>query len=135
MGTLSLPFAEVAPEKPVRDLSSRSSRQSTNNQPTIACEDNSVFTRKLPDGKMQLIATSPPYNPRKEYEAETSLDAYLEAQKRVISECVRLLHPQESLCWQVGSYVKDGQVIPLDAVLYPIFRDQVYSPNKLHGGN
>ena len=60
----------------------------------------------------------------KAYEAKTSLDAYLESQERVISECVRVLHPQGSLCWQVGNYVDNGELVPLDAVLYPIFRAQ-----------
>ena len=40
----------------------------------------------------------------------------------MIAECVRLLHPNGSLCWQVGNYVEDGEVFPLDAVLYPVFK-------------
>ena len=75
--------------------------------------------RRLPDEGMKLIVTSPPYNLGKGYEAKTSLDAYLEAQDRVIYECVRLLHPRGSLCWQVGNYVENGEIVPLDAVLYP----------------
>ena len=79
---------------------------------------------RLPDGWMKLIVTSPPYNLGKEYEARTSLDNYLEMQERVIGECVRLLHPQGSICWQVGNYVNDGEIVPLDSVLYPLFRNQ-----------
>lgn len=71
---------------------------------------------------MKLIVTSPPYNLGKEYEAKSSLDDYLENQTRVISQCVRLLDPQGSICWQVGNYVDNGEVIPLDVLLYPIFR-------------
>ena len=89
---------------------------------TLACEDNLAFMERIRDGQMQLIVTSPPYNLGKDYEAKTSLDDYLEGQERVISECVRLLHPQGSICWQVGNYVNDGEIIPLDAVLYPLFR-------------
>ena len=73
---------------------------------------------------MKLVVTSPPYNLGKDYEAKTSLDNYLEAQERVISECVRVLHPQGSICWQVGNYVNNGEIVPLDAVLYPVFRNQ-----------
>ena len=79
---------------------------------------------ELPDERMKLIVTSPPYNLGKEYESRTPLDAYVEAQERVIRECVRLLHPKGSICWQVGNYVKNGEIIPLDTVLYPVFQAQ-----------
>lgn len=74
--------------------------------------------------QMKLIVTSPPYNLGKEYETKSSLDDYLATQSAVIKQCVRLLHPQGSLCWQVGNYVDDGEIVPLDAVLYPILREQ-----------
>ena len=95
-------------------------------QPTrelvLACEDNLSFMERLPDGQMKLVVTSPPYNLGKDYEDKTSLDAYIESQERVISECVRVLHPQGSICWQVGNYVENGEIVPLDAILYPVFR-------------
>ena len=72
---------------------------------------------------MNLIVTSPPYNIGKSYERRSSMELYLENQEQVIAECVRLLHPQGSLCWQIGNHItKDGEVIPLDIVLYPIFQ-------------
>lgn len=92
-------------------------------QPVIACEDNLRFMAKLPDGAMKLIVTSPPYNLGKSYERREPLDAYLESQREVIGECVRLLHPQGSLCWQVGNWVSDGEIVPLDSLLYPVFRE------------
>ena len=88
----------------------------------VACEDNLLFMQRLSDEKFKLIVTSPPYNLGKPYEGKSSLDVYVAAQKRVIQECVRLLHPQGSLCWQVGNYVEKGEIVPLDTVLYPIFR-------------
>ncbi|HOA52669.1 MAG TPA: site-specific DNA-methyltransferase, partial [Thermogutta sp.] len=33
----------------------------------------------------------------------------------------RVLDDQGSICWQVGNYVDNGEIIPLDIVLYPIF--------------
>ncbi len=48
---------------------------------------------------------------------------YLEQQRSVIQACVRVLHPQGSICWQVGNYVESGRVIPLDVKLYPIFEE------------
>lgn len=88
----------------------------------MACQDNLDFMRPLADESMQLIVTSPPYNIGKAYEKRSSLDAYAEKQAQVISECVRLLHPRGSLCWQVGNHVQSGEIFPLDIVLYPIFR-------------
>ena len=88
----------------------------------LACIDNIRFMADLPDESMQLIVTSPPYNISKEYEAEASLADYLDTQGSVIAECVRLLRPQGSICWQVGNYISHGEIIPLDAVLFPIFR-------------
>ena len=92
-------------------------------EPVLACKDNLDFMCNLPDEIFGLIVTSPPYNLGKEYETRSPLNAYLEAQQRVIRECVRLLHPQGSICWQVGNYVRDGEIVPLDSVLYPMFRD------------
>lgn len=84
--------------------------------------DNLDFMSDMIDESMQLIVTSPPYNMGKQYEAKSSLDTYLDAQAAVIAECVRLLRPQGSICWQVGNYVDNGEIVPLDTVLFPIFR-------------
>jgi adenine-specific DNA-methyltransferase len=75
----------------------------------------------IPDESLQLIVTSPPYNIGKEYEKRLKLEIYLEQQAVVIRECVRCLSPQGNICWQVGNYVDNGTIIPLDTVLYPIF--------------
>ena len=88
----------------------------------LACEDNLVFMAKLPDASFKLIVTSPPYNVGKSYERRATLEHYLQSQQRVIAECVRLLHPSGSLCWQVGNFVDRGEIVPLDTVLYPIFK-------------
>lgn len=90
---------------------------------TMRCEDNLTFMRPLPDGMMHLIVTSPPYNIGKRYERRSPLDSYIQAQAQVISECVRLLSDRGSLCWQVGNHVDNGEIVPLDVVLYPIFRE------------
>ena len=91
------------------------------NHASLACEENLAFMARLQDGLFKLVVTSPPYNLGKDYEVRTSLSEYLEAQERVISECVRVLHPQGSICWQTGNYVNNGEIVPLDAVLYPVF--------------
>lgn len=91
-------------------------------QARLACADNLDFMATLPAQSMKLIVTSPPYNIGKSYERRSPLDSYVEGQARVIAECVRLLHPQGSLCWQTGNHVDSGEVFPLDTVLYPVFK-------------
>lgn len=87
----------------------------------IKCMDNLKFMHDLEPESMKLIVTSPPYNIGKAYETRRSLEKYKEAQAATIAEAVRLLHPKGSICWQVGNYVADGAVMPLDILLYPLF--------------
>lgn len=89
----------------------------------IVCADNLQFMKGLKDGSMQLIVTSPPYNIGKDYETKEALDTYLAAQSKVIAECVRLLDPRGSICWQVRNHAESGEIFPLDIMLYPIFRE------------
>ncbi len=77
--------------------------------------------RNLPAQSMQLVVTSPPYNLGKKYEKRSALDSYLSWQAEVIAEAVRVLRPQGSICWQVGNYVENGEIVPLDIALYPFF--------------
>lgn len=88
----------------------------------MECEDNLAFMSKLESGSMKLIVTSPPYNIGKAYERRAPLDRYIESQEATIGECVRLLHENGSICWQVGNHVQDGEIFPLDTVLYPVFK-------------
>lgn len=85
--------------------------------------DNLKFMRSLEDESMNLIVTSPPYNLGKTYEFKRSQDVYLEEQSAAIAEAVRLLNPKGSLCWQVGNHVDNGEIFPLDILLYPLFRN------------
>lgn len=89
----------------------------------IECRDNLSFMRSLPNESMHLIVTSPPYNIGKEYETRTTNALYIEEQAAAIAEAVRLLHPKGSICWQVGNGIDDGEVFPLDILLYPKFKD------------
>lgn len=91
------------------------------NFPILACESNLDFLRNIADDEFKLIVTSPPYNLGKQYENKLSVDEYLAVHRKVIGECVRTLHPRGSLCWQVGNFVRKGEIIPLDTLLYPIF--------------
>lgn len=119
-----LSFPAPSPETPRTLPSAAVPTGNPRHEPVLACEDNLSFMARLVDGHVKLVVTSPPYNIGKDYEDKLTLADYLEKQGRVIQECVRVLHPQGSICWQVGNYVDDGEIVPLDAVLYPLFRDQ-----------
>jgi len=80
-----------------------------------------LFT-DIPDEFVKLVVTSPPYNLGKEYEEKLSVEQYIEQQEHVIKECVRVLHRNGSICWQVGNYVNNGEILPLDMILFPVFR-------------
>lgn len=83
--------------------------------------DRLDLLKSLPDKSIKLIVTSPPYNIGKEYEKRRGLDAYLSDQEETIRESVRALSDEGSICWQVGNHIaKDGEVFPLDALIYPI---------------
>ena len=77
--------------------------------------------KKIPTKSIRLIVTSPPYNIGKEYEKKLTIDDYLAQQGQVITECARVLHDTGSICWQVGNYVENGYIVPLDTIFYPIF--------------
>lgn len=84
--------------------------------------DVNAFVDTLPDHCVKLIVTSPPYNLGKAYEDRIAIEAYLEQQAETIQKLVRVLHPQGSICWQVGNFVEEGEVFPLDIYYYPIFK-------------
>lgn len=85
--------------------------------------DSEAFLKALPlEPIFDLVVTSPPYNIGKEYEKKEGLDKYLEWQKRIIDEIIPRLKPNGSLCWQVGNYVDNGEIIPLDIEFAPIFK-------------
>ncbi len=86
-------------------------------------QNNLEFLADLVDESVKLIVTSPPYNIGKSYENQTPLEQYIQDQAKVINECVRVLHPNGSICWQVGNHVRHGEIFPLDIMLYRLFVD------------
>jgi adenine-specific DNA-methyltransferase len=85
--------------------------------------DVEAFLRSLPREPMfDLVVTSPPYNIGKEYEIRLALDKYLEWQERIINDLVPRLKKGGSICWQVGNYIDNNQIFPLDIEFAPIFK-------------
>jgi adenine-specific DNA-methyltransferase len=85
--------------------------------------DCADLLKDIPRESVKLVVTSPPYNIGKEYESRLDLETYLRQQKEVIRECARVLSPNGSICWQVGNFVDNGSIVPLDIALYPVFAE------------
>lgn len=119
--TVTIPFAQKKIDR-TKETSMKEFASAESCRYVISCSDNLEFMAGLPDHGFKLIVTSPPYNLGKVYESKSSIDDYILSQDRVISECVRLLDDRGSICWQTGNYVVDGSIIPIDSILFPIFR-------------
>jgi len=76
--------------------------------------------------KYNLIVSSPPYNIGKNYEKDSrlSLEQYVKWLDDVIDALVKRLSRTGSICWQVGTYIKDGETFPLDIYLYDSFKSR-----------
>jgi len=95
---------------------------SPENEITLYHGDCLELLQTMPDESVQLVVTSPPYNIGKEYEDVLDIEVYKSQQCQVIEECIRVLKSEGSICWQVGNYVNNGEIIPLDVLLYDCFK-------------
>ena len=91
----------------------------------IAHSDTLKFLRTVPPETAQLVVSSPPYNIGKSYEQKAELSDYLACQTEVLRECVRVLKPNGSLCWEVGNHVDGGEIYPLDVLFYQIIKQEL----------
>ncbi|MGB8190643.1 MAG: site-specific DNA-methyltransferase [Chitinophagaceae bacterium] len=86
--------------------------------------DVKKFVSSLPENPFfDLVVTSPPYNINKEYEEKIPLDDYLQWQKEIITAISKRTKPNGSICWQVGNFVENGHIVPLDMEMHPIFKE------------
>jgi adenine-specific DNA-methyltransferase len=88
----------------------------------LHCGDTFEFLKTIPKETTKLIITSPPYNLGKEYEDKTALKAYFDFQDLVIEQLIRILRNDGSICWQVGNFVENSEVFPLDILFYDHFK-------------
>ena len=84
--------------------------------------DTTELLAKLPEKPLwNLVVTSPPYNIGKQYEVKLSIDDYMSWQEGIIDNIIARLSGNGSVCWQVGNYVNNGHIEPLDFLFHPIF--------------
>lgn len=85
--------------------------------------DVAAILRNMPEKELfDLVITSPPYNIGKSYEKKASLDDYIAWHTNVIAAIVARTQSNGSICWQVGNYVSNGSIEPLDYLFHPIFQ-------------
>lgn len=94
------------------------------NDVTLFHGDCRELLAQIPQGSAQLIVTSPPYNIGKKYEKRVLLSDYLRREQEVINLSIDRLKPGGSICWQIGNHVDDGEIFPLDILLYPFFKNR-----------
>ncbi len=81
----------------------------------------------IPDNRIDLVFTSPPYNVGKEYDDNMTLDAYLDLIKRVGSEVYRVLKPGGRFVVNVANLGRKPY-IPLHAYFYQIHTEIGFLP-------
>jgi DNA modification methylase len=109
---------EILNDKPLKKL-----KESNKKSYKFITGDCLNELKEIEDEYINLVITSPPYNIGKEYEVKEELSTYLDEQKKIIEEIYRILKKNGSICWQVGNYVKDGEIFPLDIYFYQIFKE------------
>lgn len=85
-------------------------------------QDIKDYLKNTDDKSVNLIITSPPYNLGKEYETKTDIKNYLSEQKSIIKELIRILKDDGSIAWQIGNFINNKEVFPLDFYYYEIFK-------------
>lgn len=85
--------------------------------------DVSDALEEIEGGSIQLVLTSPPYNVGKIYERDVamSLEQYIAWLTPVIDKICSKVSNTGSVCWQVGNFVRNGELFPLDYYFYDIF--------------
>jgi adenine-specific DNA-methyltransferase len=84
--------------------------------------DSAKIVSALPKEPLfDLVVSSPPYNIGKPYEKRVDLVKYIGTHEYMLAEIVSRLKSTGSICWQVGNYVEEGSIYPLDYIFHPIF--------------
>lgn len=80
---------------------------------------------KIVDKSCRLLITSPPYNIGKAYERDSrrSLQEYKDWLSPIVKKSVDKVSDDGNVCWQVGNYVNNGEIVPLDYIIYEMMSD------------
>ncbi|RME84728.1 MAG: site-specific DNA-methyltransferase [Caldilineae bacterium] len=84
---------------------------------------DSRHMRELPDCSVHLMVTSPPYNARKSYDEDLTLEEYLDLLRAVFRETYRVLTPGGRACVNVANLGRKPY-IPLSAFVTQIMLEE-----------
>jgi adenine-specific DNA-methyltransferase len=87
----------------------------------ISLKDALKFLADLPDNSVDLAISSPPYFMGKEYDTSCSVQDFVAIHEKLSADLIRVIKPGGSICWQVGSHVRNNVMVPLDALVYSAF--------------
>jgi len=76
----------------------------------------------IEDNSLDLTLTSPPYCIGKAYDIHTTIEGFLEINEPIIEKVYNKTAEGGSICWQVGHHVTKGEIIPLDFIVYDVFK-------------
>lgn len=85
--------------------------------------DCQIILKTIEDNSIDFTLTSPPYCIGKAYDTHTTIEGFIEINKPIIEEIYKKTKIGGSICWQVGHHVVDGEVIPLDIIVYNLFKE------------
>lgn len=85
--------------------------------------DSFKLIKALKNNSVDLAITSPPYNIGKAYEKKVDLQKYLEPYREFAKNLYGKVSSKGSVCWEVGNFVHNGEVFPLDIYYYDIFKE------------
>jgi adenine-specific DNA-methyltransferase len=108
-------YRQQVPQVKLYRSASHAARSLANDAPTVLYHGDCMdLIRRMPDNSVDVTIASPPYCMGMEYDTSRSLEDFIAAQKVILPEVVRITKDGGSVCWQVGYYVKNGVVHPLD---------------------
>ena len=80
--------------------------------------DCSDAIEEFPNESIDLVFTSPPYFTGKDYDPSICIDDFIEKIKAFQKKLYPKVKTGGSLCWQVGSHVKNTVTTPLDFLVH-----------------
>ncbi len=89
---------------------------------TVQVGDSRAMTA-LPDACVHLMVTSPPYNARKDYDADLTLKEYLDLLRGVFRETYRVLTPGGRACINVANLGRKPY-IPLSSYINQVMHEE-----------
>ncbi|PAT01057.1 site-specific DNA-methyltransferase [Candidatus Izimaplasma bacterium ZiA1] len=94
---------------------------SKGNKVTLYNGDCFDLLKTIPDDSIDLVITSPPYAMNRSYEkASDDVNTFIDQHKLLLPEVNRVLKKGGSICWQVGYFVENKVIVPLDVHIFNI---------------